>query len=53
MITKIQTVSGIYEGRTIEAISIGNATAAVRIRVFIYQQKIFFDKKPAKKLSFS
>src|SRR5688572_20860627 len=33
--TNIQTVSGMYEGSTIDAIRIGKATAAVRIRVFI------------------
>ena len=33
--TNSQTVSGTYEGRTIEAIRIGRATAAVKMRVFI------------------
>src|SRR5436190_22693188 len=36
IVTKIQTVSGIYDGSTMDAINIGSATAAVRILVFIF-----------------
>jgi hypothetical protein len=49
--TNIQTVSGTYDGSTIDVIRMGRATSAVRILVFIEVRAVrrIFNAKPLRR----